>query len=152
VDSALVLYRTYVGPVSRDEEAAYWDDYKVVGRLFGLRKRDLPATLEDLHAYGDEMILGDRLLVTDWARERARKIVLEPPVPWIARPVRETVNFITITLLPDPIRRQYGFSAVPPAFLRRALVAAGGDYVKRGVIPFLPDRLRVLPHARAAAR
>jgi uncharacterized protein (DUF2236 family) len=152
VDSALVLYRTYVGPVSRDAEAAYWDDYKVVGRLFGLRKRDLPATLEDLHAYGDQMIYGDRLLVTDWARERARKIVLEPPVPWIARPLRETVNFITITLLPDPIRRQYGFSPVPPPRLRRALVAAGGDYVKRGVIPFIPDRLRVLPHARTPAR
>lgn len=151
-DSALVLYRTYVGPVSRAEEAAYWDDYKVVGRLFGLRGRDLPATLEDLHAYGDEMIHGDRLHVTDWARERARKIVLEPPVPWMARPLRETVNFVTITLLPGPIRRQYGFSAVPPAPLRRVLVAAGGDYVKRGLMPFLPDRLRVLPDARTPAR
>jgi hypothetical protein len=73
-------------------------------------------------------------------------------VPWIARPLRETVNFITITLLPGPIRRQYRFSAVPPPLVRRALVAAGGDYVKHGVIPFLPDRLRVLPHARTPAR
>jgi uncharacterized protein (DUF2236 family) len=150
VDSALVLYRTYVGPVSRDEEAAYWEDFKVVGRLFGLRVRDMPRTLDDLHAYGDAMVGGDRLFVSDWARERARRIVLEPPVPLLARPVRDTVNFVTIALLPGPIRRQYGFSAVPPPLVRRALVAVGGEYVKRGVIPFLPERLRLLPDARAA--
>ena len=37
VDSGLVVYRNYVGGLSREEEAAYWKDYKVVGRLFGLR-------------------------------------------------------------------------------------------------------------------
>jgi uncharacterized protein (DUF2236 family) len=150
-DSALVLYRTYVGPLSRDEEAAYWQDYKVVGHLFGLRRRDMPDTLEDLRVYGAEMLSGDRLSVTAWARRRARKIVLEPPVPLIARPIRELVNFITIALLPDRIREQYGFSSMPPAAIRRAAVAAGGDYVRRGVMPLLPDRLRLLPDARAAA-
>jgi uncharacterized protein (DUF2236 family) len=89
--------------------------------------------------------------VTDWARERARAIVLEPPVPWMAQPLLETVNFITIALLPDRIRREYGFSPLPPAFVRRALVRAGGEYVKRAVVPFLPDRLRLVPSARAAA-
>jgi uncharacterized protein (DUF2236 family) len=150
LDSALVLFRTYVGPVGRDEEAAYWEDYKVVGRLFGLRAREMPRTLDDLRAYGDAMVGGDRLFVSDWARERARRIVFEPPVPLLARPLRDTVNFVTIALLPDPIRRQYGFSAVPPPVVRRALVAVGGEYVKRGVIPFLPERLRLLPDARAA--
>ena len=37
VDSGLVVYRMYVGSLSREEEAAYWEDYKLVGRLFGLR-------------------------------------------------------------------------------------------------------------------
>src|SRR5262249_34849110 len=120
------------------------------GRLFGLRARDLPQTLDDLHAYGTAMVDGDALFVSDWARERARAIVLEPPVPLLARPLRDAINFVTIALLPDPIRRQYGFSAGPPALVRRALVAVGGEYVKRGVIPFLPERLRLLPDARAA--
>ena len=67
---------------SRDaEEASYWEDYKVVGRLFGLRKRDMPETIDDLDAYGRRMLEGDELLVTPWARERAREIVLAPPVP-----------------------------------------------------------------------
>jgi uncharacterized protein (DUF2236 family) len=151
VDSGLVVYRTYVGSMSREEEAAYWKDYRVVGRLFGLRAADMPRTLADLDDYRRSMLEGDRLFVTDWARERARAIVLEPPVPWVAQPLLETVNFITIALLPDRIRREYGFSPLPPAFVRRALVRAGGEYVKRAVVPFLPDRLRLVPSARAAA-
>ena len=150
VDSALVVYRKYVGPLSASEEAAYWEDYKVVGRLFGLGERDLPRTLDDLEAYRREMLEGDTLEVTPWARQRAREIVLEPPVPWVVRPLLETANFITVALLPDRIRDGYGFSALPPVAVRRAVVAGGAEYVKRALIPFLPDRLRLVPSARAA--
>jgi uncharacterized protein (DUF2236 family) len=150
VDSALVVYERYVRSLSRDEQAAYWEDYRVVGRLFGLRVRDMPRTLDDLDAYRAEMLGGDVLHVSDWARRRARQIVLEPPVPWVARPLLETVNFVTVALLPDRIRAEYGFSPLPPAFVRKALVAGGAEYVKRGVIPLLPDKLRYVPSARAA--
>jgi uncharacterized protein (DUF2236 family) len=145
VDSGIVVYRHYVGGMSRAEESAYWDDYKVIGRLFGLRKRDMPDTLDDLDAYRQRMLTGDELQVTDWARDRARAIVLEPPVPLVARPLVETVNFITIGLLPDRIRREYGFSAVPPPFVRKALVRGGAEYVRRVALPLLPRRLRLLP-------
>jgi len=96
------------------------------------------------------MLEGDVLHVTDWARKRARQIVLEPPVPMVARPLLETVNFVTIALLPDRIRDEYGFGALPPPVVRKALVAGGAEYVKRGVIPLLPERLRYVPSARAA--
>jgi len=150
VDSALVVYRKYVRPLSRAEEAAYWDDYKLVGRLFGLRDPDMPDTVGDLDNYRRRMLEGDELHVTDWARERAREIVLSPPVPWIARPLLQTANFVTVALLPDRIREQYGFSPLPPTAMRKALVAGGAEYVRRAVIPFLPDSLRLVPSARAA--
>jgi uncharacterized protein (DUF2236 family) len=150
VDSGLVVYRKYVGSLSRTEEAAYWEDYKIVGCLFGLHEHELPPALDDLDEYRRAMLDGGRLFVTDWARRRAREIVLEPPVPWAARPLVETVNFITIALLPDQIRRQYGFLPVPPAIVRKALVAGGAEYVKRAVLPLLPERLRLVRHARAA--
>ena len=150
VDSSLVVFRKYVRSLSRAEEASYWEDYKIVGRLFGLRKRDMPETIDDLDAYGRQMLEGDELLVTSWARERAREIVLAPPVPLLTRPLLETANFVTIALLPDRIREQYGFLALPPVFIRKALVAGGAEYVKRTVIPFLPDRIRLVPDARAA--
>lgn len=145
VDSSLVVYRAYVRGLSRGEEAALWQDYRVVGRLFGLRANDMPRTLADLDDYRRSMLKGDTLHVTPWARERARAIVLEPPVPLAARPLLETANFVTIALLPDRIREQYGFSAVPPVFVRKALVRAGAEYMKRGVLPFLPRRVRLTP-------
>jgi uncharacterized protein (DUF2236 family) len=145
VDSGLVVYRTYVGGLSREDEAAYWNDYRTVGRLFGLRAGEMPRTLADLDDYRRSMLEGDTLVVTDWARERARAIVLEPPVPLAARPLVEAANFVTIALLPDRIREQYGFSPVPPAFVRKAVVRAGGVYVKRAVLPLLPARVRLAP-------
>ena len=145
VDSGIVVYRRYVGAMSRDEEAAYWDDYRVVGRLFGLRKGDMPATLDDLDSYRRRMFDGDELHVTPWARDRAREIVLDPPVPRVARPLVEAVNFTTIALLPDRIRREYGFAGLPPTFVRKAVVRGASEYTKRLVLPFLPARIRLVP-------
>lgn len=150
VDSGLVVYRKYVGSLSRRDEAAYWDDYKVVGRLFGLSHGDLPATVAELDEYRREMLDGDRLFVGEWARRRAFEIVMQPPVPWQARPVLETVNFITVALLPEQIRRQYGFAPLPPVVVRRALVASGAEYIKRAVLPLMPERLRLIPASRVA--
>jgi uncharacterized protein (DUF2236 family) len=151
VDSALVVYRKYVGALSRSEKAELWSDYRVVGNLFGLRDSSMPGTLSDLEDYGREMLAGDRLQVNDWARTRARSIVLEPPVPLPLRPLVEAVNFITIALLPARIRAEYGFRPLPPAWVRQALVTGGAEYVKRVVIPVLPGRLRLVPQAAQAA-
>jgi uncharacterized protein (DUF2236 family) len=151
VDSTEVVYQTYVGRLRADDREALWKDYRLVGRLFGLRPGDLPRSAKDLRAYGRQMLTGDALQVGDWARRRAREIVLEPPVPDLARPLLATVNFITIALLPDRIREQYGFPRLPPAAVREALVRAGALYVRRGLLPLLPPRIREVPAARHAA-
>lgn len=151
VDSGLVVYQLYVQSLDREERAAYWDDHKVVGELFGLTRARMPDSLDDLIDYRREMLESGQLVVTDWARTRARKIVLEPPVPRVARPLVETLNFITVALLPEQIRAQYGFSPTVPTPVRKLLVGGGAEYVKRAVIPFVPTRLRLVPQARAAA-
>ncbi len=151
VDSATVLYRTYVGRLGRRERAELWEDYKVIGRLFGLKHSQMPITVDELDQYGRRMLAGDELTVGDWARRRAREIVLEPPVPPLARPLLETVNFVTIALLPDRIRSEYGFAPLPPAVLRKVLVGAGAVYVRLGLLPLLPAHLRRVPAARRAA-
>jgi uncharacterized protein (DUF2236 family) len=151
VDSNIVVYEAYVRRLSERRQAALWDDFKLVGHLFGLDDGQLPQTLADLRRYGREMLEGDSLAVGDWARRRAREIVLEPPVSNLARPLVETVNFITIALLPDPIREQYGFFPLPPPAMRKALVSAGALYVRRGLLPLLPAHVRLVPAARRAA-
>jgi uncharacterized protein (DUF2236 family) len=151
IDSAVVLYTTYVGALTQLQRTALWEDYKVVGRLFGLEPDEMPESLADLEQYGRGMLEGDELHVGGWAQRRARKIVLEPPVPNRARPLLETVNFITIALLPDRIRSAYGFAPLPPAAVRKAMVRAGAVYVRRGLLPLLPAHIREVPAARAAA-
>ena len=147
VDSGLVVYRTYVGALSREQEAAYWKDYRMIGRLFGLRADEMPRTLADLDDYRRSMLDGDALQVTEWARERARAIVLDPPVPLAARPLVETVNFVTIALLPDrdpqPVRllaAAAGVRAQGAGARRRRVPQARGAAVPTGAGAAQPRR------------
>ena len=148
VDSALLVYQRYVGPLTRDERDAYWQDYKVVGRHFALRDEDMPETIEDFDAYMRSMIDSDFLALNDDARELAIDIVMRPPVPIAARPLLELANQITVGLLPPSVRRLYGFSWDPA---RAVAVRAGAEYTRRLVVPFLPGFIRHVPSARAAA-
>ena len=141
-ESAMLVYGKYVRSLSAAEEDALWTDYRVVGRLFGLRERDLPADAAAFRAYMAGRYASDALVVTPEARELAVDIVLRPPVPLHLRPVLELVNQITVGLLPPEVRRQYGFSWDP---LRAVALHGGAEYLKRVVVPVLPYRI-----ARAA--
>ena len=147
VDSALVVYDRYVGSLSHAERDAYWRDYRVVGGLFGLADDEMPADIDAFDAYMTDMIYGDDLFVTSAARKLAIDIVMHPPVPLIRRPVLELVNFITVGLLPSPLRRQYGLHWNP---LRSLALRGGAEYAKRVLVPLAPQGLRVVPSARAA--
>ena len=142
VDSALVVYSKYVRPLTAADRAEYWAEYKVVGRLFGLSDADMPDTLEDFDTYMAGMLSSGVLYLTPEARRLSIEIILRPPAPLWARGLVEMVNQTTIGLLPSSIRRQYGFNWDPA----RALALHGGaEYLRRLVVPRLPERLRYLP-------
>ena len=148
VDSALVVYQRYVRPLAREEREAYWQDFRTVGRLFGLRKRDSPTHIEGFDEYMAGMLAGPDLRVTPRARRLAVQIVMRPPIPLRLRPVLEVANFVTVGLLPERLRREYRFGWDPA----RALALAGGaEYTRRVIVPLLPERLRLVSSARAAA-
>ena len=88
-----------------------------------------------------DMVTGGDLYVTDAARELSIQIVMRPPVPLWAKGLLELVNQITVGLLPAPVRRQYGFSWDPA---REVAVRSGATYLKRVVLPLLPQRVRVV--------
>ena len=146
VDSALVVYERYVASLSHAERAAYWQDYRVVGRLFGLKDDEMPADIDAFDAYMARMLNGDDLFVTSAARELAIEIVMRPPVPRARRPVLELVNFVTVGLLPAGLRKQYGLSWDP---LRALALRGGAEYAKRVLVPLAPERLRFVSSARA---
>lgn len=143
VDAADRLYRAYVGPLGRDDRDALWQDYRVVGECFGLRPGDMPADIEAFDAYIAATTA--RLWVTDQARELGRRIVLEVPVPLVARPLREAVNQMTVGLLPARVRKGYGLRWDPA---RTLALRANQEYVRRLVLPFLPERVRLVASAR----
>jgi len=139
VDSALLVHERYVRALRPDERETYWADYRLVGSLFGLADGDMPATIDELESYIDEMLRGDVLHVSPQARELATEIVLRPPVPLKARPLLELANFITVGLLPADLRRQYGLRWDP---VRGLMLRVGAEYSKRVLFPVLPHRVR----------
>ena len=145
VDSALVFYDRYVASLSQAERAAYWQDYRVIGGLFGLKDHEMPADIRDFDDYMRDMLTGGDLFVTSAARELALQIVMRPPVRLAKRPVLELVNFITVGLLPDQLRRQFGLGWDP---LRSLLLRGGAEYAKRVLVPLAPERLRFVSSAR----
>jgi uncharacterized protein (DUF2236 family) len=131
-ESAMLVYPKYVRSLSRDELNSLWRDYRVVGRRFGLREREMPRDIDAFEAYMAGMYASGDLVVTPQARELGKEIVLNPPVPLIWRPVRDVVNEITKGLLPADIRRQYGLRWDP---LRSAALHGGAAYTKRVLVP-----------------
>ena len=127
-ESAMLVYGRYVRSLSHDELDALWADYRVVGRQFGLRDRDMPRDIDDFRDYMDDMYACGELFVTPAARALAIDVVMHPPVPLRAKPVVELVNQITIGWLPGDVRRQYGFHWDP---LRAVALRGGALYVKR---------------------
>ena len=139
VDSSLIVYDRYVGALGRRQREAYWEDYRVVGSLFGLADRDMPDGIRGLEAYTADMLAGDVLHVSPRARELAVEIVLRPPVPLAIRPALELTNFVTIGLLPATLRQQYGLTW---GCARELMLRAGTEYTKRLVLPALPRTIR----------
>ena len=95
-----------------------------------------------------DMVEGEDLHVSEEARELAVADRHAAARSAALRPALELANQITIGLLPPRLRRQYGFAWDP---VRAVAVRGGAEYAKRFVVPFLPERLRVVRSARRAA-
>ncbi len=143
VDTALLMYRTYVGPLTAEDQEAYYQDMKHLARLFGTPDRAIPGTFADFEAYRRSMLDGEGICVTPQARDLATAL-LTPPLPIVARPAWELVRFATAGFLPSKLRRGYGFTWTPA---HRAVLAGSAGAVRRGLLPLLPDRIRRLPAA-----
>ena len=127
-ESAMLVHSKYARTLSRDEKDELWRDYRVVGRQFGLRERDMPEEIEGFEAYMAERYASPELVVTPQARELAVDIVLRPDVPLQWKPVVELVNQITVGLLPSGVRRLYGFRWDP---LRALTLRSSAEVIRR---------------------
>ena len=147
VDTALLMYRNYVSPLSEAEQESYYQDMKLLAQIFGTPERAIPDSLRDFRVYMRERLASDAICVTDAARQVADSTILNPPVPLPFRPAFQAINFISAGLLPEKLRREYGFGWDPA---RKALLVASAQYVRRVVLPLTPELIRAIPPARRA--
>jgi uncharacterized protein (DUF2236 family) len=146
IDTTLVVYQRFVGPLSERALRRYYDETAVSAEAFGIPRRVIPPDLEAFGRYLDEMLHGGELRATAAGRELVQH-VLRPPLPLPLRIPTAAIGRLTVALLPAPIRDLFHLRS--GRVDRLALSAAGGT--SRAVLPLLPSVLRDFSRARAAA-
>lgn len=136
------MHETYVGPLSDEDRESFYEEMKVVARVFGVPPRVLPPTLDDARAHERRLLQDGTLCVTDAARQIART-VLAPPVPAALRPPLVALARANIGLLPEPLRERYGlrWTRLDAAGLAASARAA------RLLVPLAPSPLRSVKRA-----
>jgi uncharacterized protein (DUF2236 family) len=143
IDTILLMYPLFVGPLSTGEQEQYYQESKAMGRLLGLSSAHMPRTVRDLQQYVNDMIHSDRLAATPQARRLAQQ-VLFPPAPRTIRLFLHLNLQLTCALLPQPIRAIYGLEW--GNWRQRAFDVS--TWSIRTVMPHLPAHLRELPITR----
>jgi uncharacterized protein (DUF2236 family) len=145
VDTALVAYTTFVGPLSDGEREAYVRESRTVGELLGIPATAFAADLAAFDAYL-ELMTRSVLSVDERARALART-VLTPPLR-LPSGAGFPLRAVTAGLLPAGLREAYGLPWGRP---QRAAFALARDGFRR-VGPLVPRPLRNVPQARIAER
>ena len=143
VDTALLTYRRFVGPLSPGDQERYYQEMKRFAGAFGVPQDILPRDLAGFHRYVQEAVA--TLEVTPQARRLAGGI-LAPPAPALLAPVGGLLRASTVGLLPGRLRGAFGLAWGPAR--DNALELAAGAV--RRTLPALPSKVRMWPHARAA--
>jgi uncharacterized protein (DUF2236 family) len=143
VDTLLLCYTLFIGPLTPAEQETYYQESKEIAHLLGLLPDKMPGTVDDLRQYVHDMVHSNRLVATPQARQLAHQ-VLFPPAPAILRPFMHLNLQVTCALLPQPVREIYGLEWDRGRQHIFDLSARG----MRTIIPRLPMYLRELPITR----
>ena len=147
VDSFLLAYRLFVGPLDRADADRYCAEAAGIEPILGIPAGRLPRSEARLREYLDAMLASGAIEVTDTARRLSREI-LRPPLPGVLRPALWLANLPAVGLLPVEIRAAYGL----PWSRSRASALHVLAAVSRRALPLAPRALRYWADARRAER
>jgi uncharacterized protein (DUF2236 family) len=143
-------------PLCPDELERFYGEYRRLGRLIGVRERDLPPSWEGFREYFQRM-LADELVRTETV-DRVLQAVREVPAPpgtlpdlvWrvVRIPVRRAILLGGVGLLAPPVRRRLGIAWNR---LDQSAFQALGE-ISRALDPVIPERIKVTGPAQLRAR
>ncbi|MEV4945326.1 oxygenase MpaB family protein [Streptomyces sp. NPDC053755] len=149
-------------PLTQAQERQLYAEWFQVGRILGIRDRDMPPTIEEFWPYY-RAVLRDELEATVVVRELVDPGAPVPPPDRGPLPLRRLLRLLWPVLLPRLARfRRFVTVGLMPPDAREAIGLAWSDRQEkrlrrfslavRTVVPLLPERLRYLPLAREARR
>lgn len=146
LETAVQVYELVVRRLEPSERERYYEESKRFARLFGISDRVLPADWRSFAAYCDGMLASDTLGASAAARDLAS--FLFRPAHAIQRPLFGWFRIMTAALLPERLRRDFGFpyGALDQEIFRSSLTAIRATY------PRLPLRVRCIPAYNEARR
>jgi uncharacterized protein (DUF2236 family) len=104
VETAIAVYRDFVGPLDGSALAEYHRDQRALALLLGAPADRTPGDPASFRDWFDGVLAGDTLTVGATAREIARAVLDTPGVE------RGPVPLITAALLPPRLRRDFGLA------------------------------------------
>jgi uncharacterized protein (DUF2236 family) len=143
IDTSLLMYRRFVGPLQPDVEGRYYHEVVEMGALLGMPRAALPSTLDGFGAYVADMTR--TMQITADSRAIARDLFRTLPG---TGPAMAIARELTAGLLPPTLRSQYGLAWDPAR--AAALEALAG--MSRQVLPLVPRPLRAPPAFLMPAR
>lgn len=134
-------------PLAEEERERFWAEWRSLGRLLGVRKRDLPEDWRGFRDYFEEM-LDDRLAHTG-AVDEVLEALTRPPPPGLAvlhgpvwatmrLPLGHVLGLASVGLLPTMLRRRFGVRWTPVEELQLRVLGIA----LRTTTPFMPSCLR----------
>lgn len=158
VDTMIEMQRRFGRrPLDDDGCERFYREMRGVGRLYGLRERDMPPDWPSFRSYFAEMVENElrdsdtlQAVIAAVFHPAKPPVVPLPDRVWdvASRPAAELVRLATVGTLPATLRRRIGLRWSPE---REMLLRANQEAI-RLLFPLLPERLRLMPPALAARR
>ena len=139
--TSLRLYELVLGRLSDADRDSYWAEARFFASQLGATTEALPRTYEDLVRYERDLLA--REAIPDANAVAVAREVLRP-MPALPASLYWVSDAFTAGLLPPSLRRAFGlpWRARERVWFHTVIVAL------RLALPLLPERIRVVPHAR----
>ena len=143
----MLAHERFGRPFSDDQREQFWSEWRSLGRLLGVRDRDLPTDWPSFRDYLEEMVEGrlqhtpavdDVLMALARPSPPALAALRGPGWAIVRAPLGHVLGLATVGLLPGTLRRRFGVPWTRANDLEFLVLSA----TLRAATPLMPSCLR----------